>query len=115
LNSECLAPHETSTCSGVYESPLSSLSFLAIAARSSGMPAVAVYLVNPWLSASIAASLTKRGVSKSGSPAPKLTTSTPFAASAFALAFSARVGDGLTAFSLRESCIGLARIAATAP
>ena len=45
----------------------------------SGMPAAGVYLVKPAASAWMQASLICCGVSKSGSPAPKSTTSTPCA------------------------------------
>ena len=51
----------------------------ATASRSSGIPAAGVYLVNPSWIARIAASRTCAGVSKSGSPAPNETTSTPAA------------------------------------
>src|SRR3954470_11364745 len=96
LYSECLAPADTSTCSGVKDMALSFFSLSQMAARSSGMPAVAVYLVNPCLIASTAAALTWSGVSKSGSPAANPTTSTPAAASALALALRVSVGDGFT-------------------
>ena len=43
------------------------------------------------------------GVSKSGSPAPKLTTSIPSALSFAALADTASVGDGSTTDNLRAS------------
>src|SRR5260221_12930790 len=69
-----------------------------MAARSSGRPAAGVYL---WLRgsrhAAAAASTMWAGVGKSGSPAPKPTTSTPAACSAFALASTARVADGAIA------------------
>src|SRR5690242_3966572 len=73
---------------------------------SSGMPPVAVYLVKPASSAALAASLMCAGVSKSGSPAAKLTTSSPLAASALALALRDSVGDGLIALRRRLSCTG---------
>ena len=57
------------------------------------MPAVATYFVFPAWSAATHASLMCWGVSKSGSPAAKLQTSTPAAAMDFALASTARVGD----------------------
>src|SRR5216683_77822 len=94
LKKECLAPQETRICSGRNERWLSFFSLSQIADRSSAVPAEAVYLVNPDLSAATAASLTKSGVSKSGSPATRLATSTPVAASAFALALSAKVAEG---------------------
>src|ERR1019366_4760049 len=58
------------------------------------MPAVATYLVLPAWSAAAHPSLMCCGVSKSGSPAAKLQTSSPAAARAFALASTASVGDG---------------------
>ena len=61
------------------------------------MPGVAVYLVRPAFIASIAACFMKSGVSKSGSPAAKLRTSTPWAISSFALEVTAIVADGGTA------------------
>src|SRR3954469_7253862 len=69
------------------------------------MPPVAVYLVKPASRAALAASLMCRGVSKSGSPAAKLTTSAPLAASALAFALSDSVGDGLIALSRFASCM----------
>src|SRR5882757_1883252 len=66
-----------------------------MAARSSGMPSTAVYLVWPSLMALIAASLMFWGVSKSGSPAPRPMTSRPAALSSRALVVTAMVGDGL--------------------
>src|SRR5579885_2896251 len=58
------------------------------------MPGVAAYFVLPARSAAAQASLINSGVSKSGSPAAKLHTSSPAALSAFALASMASVGDG---------------------
>src|SRR5262249_16198714 len=84
-------------------SPLSFASLSQMAARSSGMPAVTVYLVKPLLSAAIAASLMYCGVSKSGSPAVRAATSTPFAARALALAVSASVAEGLMGCSRRDA------------
>src|SRR5262249_22961436 len=72
-------------------------------ARSSGMPAVTGYLVKPLLSAAIAASLMYCGVSKSGSPAVRAATSSPFAARALALAVSASVAGGLIGCSRRDA------------
>src|SRR5260370_5210383 len=94
LKKECLAPQETRICSGRNENRLSFFSLSQIAARNSGVPAEAVYLVKPVLIAEIPASLTKSGVSKSGSPATRLATSTPVSARAFDLASSARVAEG---------------------
>src|SRR5256714_1633329 len=74
-----------------------------IATRSSGIEGVGVYLVCPLSSAALAASLMNAGVSKSGSPAPKLTTSTPALFSAAALALTARVIDSETSFILSAS------------
>src|SRR2546428_13968685 len=64
-----------------------------MACLSSGRQGVGVYLVWPLSSAALAASLMNAGVSKSGSPAPKPTTSTPAFFSAAALALTARVID----------------------
>src|SRR2546427_1750828 len=58
------------------------------------MPLLGVYLVNPSFSGLIAASLMCCGVSKSGSPAPKPTTSWPSAFICLALASMAKVSDG---------------------
>lgn len=55
------------------------LSFLQIAVRSSSIPVSFVYFVNPDSIALIAAELMGAGVRKSGSPAAKLMTSSPFA------------------------------------
>src|SRR5436190_1765090 len=67
-----------------------------MACLSSGKQGVGVYLVSPLSSAALAASLMNAGVSKSGSPAPNPTTSTPAFFSAAALALTARVIDSET-------------------
>src|SRR5262245_1685005 len=66
-----------------------------MAALSSGMPPASVYFVFPSRRARIAASFTRSGVSKSGSPAVKERTSMPWALRARARAERARVGDGV--------------------
>src|SRR4051794_18527028 len=71
------------------------------------MPPTSVYLVWPCSIARIAASLMRRGVSKSGSPAPNEITSMPCARMALALACMASVGDGASVFR-RSASIGLA-------
>src|SRR5690606_7118444 len=60
------------------------------------MPSTSVYLVSPRRMAAMAASLTLSGVSKSGSPVPRLITSRPSRFSSRARALVARVADGLT-------------------
>ncbi len=80
-------------CSGGYSSWFSRFSFSEMALRASIVPGVGSYLVFPACSALIAACLMKSGVSKSGSPAPKETTSTPAFLRALALAVTARVID----------------------
>src|ERR1041385_1613833 len=95
LESACLPPQLTNTSSFVYSRPYSRRYFSTIARRSGSMPRTSVYFVMPFLSASIAASLMRCGVSKSGSPAVKLTRSTPSARSTCALAARASVTDGL--------------------
>ena len=62
-----------------------------VAFRASMVPGVATYLVSPARRPSIAASLMLFGVSKSGSPVPKATTSAPSFFSAAARAATARV------------------------
>src|SRR3954453_11164988 len=69
-----------------------------MAAFSSGMQGVGVYLVCPLSRAALAASLMNAGVSKSGSPAPKPTTSIPAFFMAPALALTARVIESATSF-----------------
>src|SRR5262245_60838798 len=59
------------------------------------MPPASVYLVFPSRRARTAASFTRSGVSKSGSPDVKDRTSIPWALRARARAESARVGDGV--------------------
>src|SRR6266566_7734687 len=81
-------------CDGLYESPFSRLNLSALACRNSGMPLAGVYFVKPSASALAAASLMCCGVSKSGSPAPKPTTSWPSAFICLALASIAKVSDG---------------------
>ena len=65
-----------------------------MALRSSGMPAAGVYFVKPAASALAQASLMCCGVSKSGSPAPKPTTSRPSAFICLAFESMARVREG---------------------
>src|SRR6266545_3348446 len=67
------------------------------------VPAVAVYLVWPALIASKAASLIFCGVSKSGSPAPRSTTSTPAARIASAACMAASVDDGFILATFSET------------
>ena len=74
--------------------PFSLLNLFIIASLSLGVPSTAVYLVSPLLIASIAAFLTLLGVSKSGSPAPKEITSTPFSFNSLAFCVTAIVGEG---------------------
>src|SRR3954452_6167825 len=69
-----------------------------MACFNSGKHGVGVYLVSPLSSAALAASLMNAGVSKSGSPAPNPTTSTPAFFSAAALALTASVIDSDTSF-----------------
>src|SRR5215469_15509314 len=65
------------------------------------MPGVCVYLVKPAARAEIAACLMCSGVSKSGSPATRLSTSTPLAVRALTFAFCASVCDGLIGWRRR--------------
>src|ERR1700682_4173132 len=60
------------------------------------MPELGVYFVKPPSSAAIAAALMCSGVSKSGSPAPKLQTSIPSAFIAFALLSIESVSEGVS-------------------
>src|SRR6201993_2576666 len=69
------------------------------------MPPTSVYLVCPLSSARIAASLIRRGVSKSGSPAPNEITLMPWARMALARACMASVGDGASVF-IRSASMG---------
>ena len=94
LKMECLAPLETMICEGSYSRPLSRANLSQMARRSSGRPAAGVYLVQPRSRASSAALMMCSGVLKSGSPTPKLTTSSPAAFIAFALALIASVSEG---------------------
>src|ERR1019366_10099013 len=66
-----------------------------MAVFSSSVPAAAVYLVKFRSSASMAACLILAGVGKSGSPAPKSTTSTPLARRFSASAATFMVDDTL--------------------
>src|SRR4051812_7403013 len=75
--------------------------------RSGSIPGVGAYLVLPAWSAAMAASLMNCGVSKSGSPAAKLQTSSPAASMALAFASMARVGDGETFWAQTDSGCGL--------
>src|SRR5688500_12595526 len=67
-----------------------------MACRSSTMPADGVYFVKLPSSAAWAAALTCSGVGKSGSPAPRSTTSTPWRRSRSASADTRSVGDATT-------------------
>src|SRR3954447_4991676 len=67
------------------------------------MHGVGVYFVCPLSSAALAASLMNVGVSKSGSPAPKPTTSIPAFFIALALALTAKVIDSDTSFTRSAS------------
>src|SRR5205814_10170403 len=96
------------TFSGLYGRLFSRLNFSAIAFLSSGKEGVGVYFVCPLSSATFAASLINAGVSKSGSPAPNPTTSTPAFFSAAALALTLRVIDSETS-SIREASGNIAR------
>ena len=73
----CLAPFEHTISSGAYVSPFSRWSFSAMASRSSGIPALAVYIVKPSSTALMAASRMGSGVTKSGSPAESEITGRP--------------------------------------
>ena len=79
LNKDCLAPLLTITPAILYVRLLSFLSLSIIACFNSGIPSTAVYFVKPSFMAVIAASLMGLGVSKSGSPAEKLSISLPSA------------------------------------
>src|SRR5688500_1762815 len=94
----CLPPLVTSTCAASTCRPESRVVLAAMAARSSGTPGVGVYLCAfGSRQAASAASTMCAGVGKSGSPAPKPTTLSPAALSAFALASMAKVADSATA------------------
>ena len=95
----CLAPALTITSLGATSKPWARLNQAATALRSWGVPSTWVYLVAPASSAFLAASLMCTGVSKSGSPAPKLTTSMPLAFSSAALAETFRVMEGSITFN----------------
>src|SRR5579872_7314565 len=69
------------------------------------MPAGPVYFVKPSRIAVIAASLTGSGVSKSGSPAAKLRTSTPFRLSWRARSSIPIVIDGVISRAALDRCI----------
>src|SRR5262249_44904963 len=69
----------------------------------SRVPAAGVYLVLPARMAAAAASLMFCGVSKSGSPAPRSTTSTPAARIASAACMAAIVDDAFIRETLSET------------
>ena len=75
---------------------------LAIDAKAKQMKAAGVYFVKPSASALAQASLMCCGVSKSGSPAPKPTTSMPSAFICLALESLANVSDGAREAARRE-------------
>ena len=88
-----------------YSRPLSLFSLAMMASFSSGEPGTGVYLVYPSSSAFLATALMLSGVSKSGSPAPKPTTSIPWAFICLALLVIARVTEGWIFATLFESFI----------
>jgi hypothetical protein len=79
--------------------PVLACEFLDDSRLSSGVPSTAVYFVKPLFIASIAASFTCSGVSKSGSPAARFRMLRPLARSSAALADTAKVGDGFIAWA----------------
>src|ERR1039457_6046933 len=92
----CLAPALTMTSPADTAKPCALANHSATALRNWGVPSTAVYLVAPLSSAHLAASLMWLGVSKSGSPAAKLMTSTPWERSSAAFAVTFMVIDGAT-------------------
>src|ERR1051325_5941430 len=74
-----------------------------IAFCKSRVPAVGVYFVLPSVIASAAASLMFCGVSKSGSPAPRSTTSTPAARIASAACIAASVEDAFICVTFSDT------------
>ena len=94
----CLPPLVTSTWAAAQSKPLSRLVLTAIASFSSGRPPAGVYR---WFfgsrQAATAASTMWSGVGKSGSPAPKPMTASPWACRALALASTASVADSAIA------------------
>ena len=91
-----MPPNVTSTWSGVVGTPLTRVIFSAMAFLRAAA-ARGVYFVSPADRAATVASLMNCGVSKSGSPAPKLTTSIPSACICLAAVVIAMVG-------LAETC-----------
>src|SRR5579863_2737725 len=73
----CLPPTVTMHSLVEYAVPYSDLWLSQMVCFSSSVPPVLVYLVKFWFRASMAARLMLSGVGKSGSPAPKSTTSAP--------------------------------------
>ena len=73
----CFPPTEMITSEGPYSRPYLFLRRWQTASRSSGRPGVTEYLVHPCSVASMPAFLMWAGVSKSGSPTAKDTTSLP--------------------------------------
>src|SRR4030095_8928994 len=81
-----------------------------MAARNGSIPFTSVYFVMPLRRASTAAALMWSGVSKSGAPAEKLTTSIPSDRSLPALAAMARVTEGLISLVLSARVVILASL-----
>ena len=81
---------------------MSASSRLQTAAFRAGRPEAGVYFVLPAWMASMAAFLMFSGVSKSGSPVPKLMTSLPSAFRRLASALTASVLDSWMADAFRE-------------
>ena len=78
------------------------MNFSTIDCLSSGIPSILVYFVYPLFIASIAASLTCLGVSKSGSPEDSPITFFPSLFNCAALAVMTIVADGFILFKVSE-------------
>ena len=74
------------------------------------MPGTAVYRQKLLSMAALAASQICFGVGKSGSPTARLVTITPCSLSSRALAFMARVSEGLMVLILSEICIAVSSL-----
>ena len=103
LKMACLPPQVAITSLRSYPAPKSRWYISMIACCRTRVPAAGVYFVCPARIAASAASLMFCGVSKSGSPAPRSTTSTPAARMASAACIAASVDDTFIARTFSET------------
>ena len=105
---DCFEPELTTMLSGSTGRPPDiRLSCPAIARRSSTIPTLGGYRVRPFWIAWIPACAAGAGVSKSGSPTPRSSTSSPAALRRLASLLMATVSEALRCWTLGDSGSGM--------